>query len=427
MKRKFLLSVLLTPVSLLFGQVPDTVTLDFCYKQAEKTFPLTRQIGLLGKSNELKIKNLNKNWLPLMNINGSASYQSAVTEVEIPVLAGNIQLTMPKLALDWYKLTLDVNQAIYDGNITGYQKKLESYNLQSDQLGVQVELYKVKDRINQVYLSIILSGANEEVLNSTKQSLQSKQKEVESAVRNGSMLASSEDAIRVELLRIDQELLNIQHDRTAAVQMLSELTSSNIPETSVFVLPEVRLSTLSFEDKRLEYQLYEVQQERAGLMKNMVTTKWNPKLYAYGQAGYGRPGLNMLSNDFTPWYIIGAKLSWNFFNWNQNKNEKKIYDIQNDLIRSQKETFDKNLRVEADRAMEQVLKLTDQLRQDQDILDLRERITKSASSQLNNGVITSSEYISRLNEEIQARLTMELHRIQLVQAKINWLFTLGKL
>ncbi len=427
MKRKFLLSVLLSPGFLMLGQVPDTVTLSFCYNQAEKTFPLAQQIGLLGKSNELKIKNLNKNWLPLMNINGSASYQSAVTEVEIPVLAGNIQLTMPKLALDWYKLTLDVNQAIYDGNITGYQKKLESYNLQSDQLGVQVELYKVKDRINQVYLSIILSGANEEVLNSTKQSLQSKQKEVESAVRNGSMLASSEDAIRVELLRIDQELLNIQHDRTAAVQMLSELTSSNIPETSVFVLPEVRLSTLSFEDKRLEYQLYEVQQERAGLMKNMVTTKWNPKLYAYGQAGYGRPGLNMLSNDFTPWYIIGAKLSWNFFNWNQNKNEKKIYDIQNDLIRSQKETFDKNLRVEADRAMEQVLKLTDQLRQDQDILDLRERITKSASSQLNNGVITSSEYISRLNEEIQARLTMELHRIQLVQAKINWLFTLGKL
>jgi len=427
MKRKFLLTAFIIPGILLFGQVPDTLTLDFCYQQAEKTFPLSRQVDLLGNSSELRVKNLNKNWLPTLNLNGSASYQSAVTEVDIPVLAGQFQLSMPTLSKDWYKLTLDVNQSIYDGSITKYQKKLESYNLQSDQLGVRVELYKLKDRINQVFFSIILSRETEDVLISTKQSLESKQKEVQSAVKNGIMLATSEDAIRVELIRIDQELGNLRQDRSASFQMLSELTSSVIPETSFLVLPDVRLSSLAFEDRRLEYRLFEVQQEKTGLLKNMVTTKWNPKFFAYGQAGYGRPGLNMLSDDFAPWWMIGAKLTWNFWNWNQNRNEKKIYDIQNNIISSQKEAFDKNLRIEADRGIAEILKLTDLLKQDQEIMDLREKITKSASSQLNNGTITSSEYISRLNEEIQSKLSMELHRIQLVRAKLSYLYTLGKL
>ncbi|HTX87731.1 MAG TPA: TolC family protein [Bacteroidales bacterium] len=427
MKRIWLLLAWFTPVAHLCGQVPDTVSLDFCYRQAENNFPLSKQVGLLGKSSELKVKNLNKNYLPTLNLNGSASYQSDVTEVSIPVLAGNIEISMPTLSKDWYKMTLDVNQSIYDGNITHYEKKLETYNLQSDQMAVQVELYQLKDRINQVYFNIILSLKTEEVLKNSKASLEARLKEVESAVRNGTMMASSQDAIRVEIIRIDQDLGTLYHDRSASFSMLSELTSTEIPETSQLVLPDVKVSSLTFEDQRLEYQLFDVQQDRNGLLKNMVTTKWNPKFYAYGQAGYGRPGLNMLSNDFTPWWFVGAKITWNFFNWNSNRNEKKIYDIQADIIRSQKETFDKNLRVEADRGIAEILKLTDLLRQDQDIVDLRAQITRTASSQLTNGIITSSEYIARLNEEIQARLNMELHRIQLVRARLSYLYTLGKL
>jgi outer membrane protein TolC len=162
-------------------------------------------------------------------------------------------------------------------------------------------------------------------------------------------------------------------------------------------------------------------------MKNMVNTRWNPKFYAFGQAGYGRPGLNMLSNDFSPWWLFGARLTWNIWNWNQNKNEKKIYDIQNDIIGTQKETFEKNLRIETESEIAEIEKLGELLQKDEDIVALRTKITHSASSQLDNGVITSSDYIARLNEETQAKLMLEIHRVQLVKAKIAYLFTLGKL
>ena len=412
--------------SIVYGQ-SDTVSLYDCYRQAEKTYPLARQAGMLEKSNELKIENLNKNYLPQLNLNGSASLQSDVTELKLNLPAQFSFIQFPQISKDMYKVTLDVNQSIYDGNITGYQKKLEIFNLQSDQKSIQVELYKLKDRINQAYFSIFLLQQNEALLNSTRTQLESKLKEIQSAVANGSMLSSSADALQAELMKVDQQLIETRTDRTTAFRILSELTSSSIPENSILVLPRVQISSTTFEDKRPELQLYDILQSRTRMMKDMVNTRWNPRFYAFGQAGYGRPGLNMLSNDFTPWWIIGARLTWNIWNWNLSKNEKKIYDIQNDIIGTQKETFDKNLRIEAGMGLAEIEKLGELLQKDEEIISLRTRITQTASSQLDNGVITSSDYIARLNEETQAKLSLEMHRIQLVKAKIAYLFTLGKL
>jgi outer membrane protein TolC len=411
---------------IVYGQ-SDTVTLYDCYRQAEKTYPLARQTGMLEKSNDLKIKNLNKNYLPQLNLNGSASLQSDVTELKLNLPAQFSFIQFPQISKDIYKVTVDVNQSIYDGNVTGYQKKLETFNLQSDQESILVELYKLKDRINQTYFGIFKLQQNEKLLNSNKNQLESKLKEIQSAVANGAMLSSNADALQAELMKIDQQLIETRTDQATAFQVLSELTSSSIPDNSTLVLPRVQISSTAFEDKRPELQLYNIMQTKTGVMKDMVNTRWNPKLYAFGQAGYGRPGLNMLSNDFTPWWLVGAKLTWNIWNWNLSKNEKKIYDIQNDIIGTQKETFEKNLRIEAASDLAEIEKLGELLQKDEEIIALRTRITHMASSQLENGVITSSDYIARLNEETQAKLALELHRIQLVKAKITYLFTLGKL
>jgi outer membrane protein TolC len=426
MKRLTFLSVLLVVQFIVYGQ-SDTVTLFDCYKQAEKTYPLSRQSGMLEKSNELKIKNLNKNYLPQMNLNGSASLQSDVTELKLNLPAQFSFIKFPVISKDMYKLTVDVNQSIYDGNITGYQKKLEAFNLQSDEKSLQVELYQLKERINQAYFSIFMLQENEAILISNKNEIESKLKEVLSAIANGAMLASSADILQAEILNIDQELIELRNDRVTDFHVLSELTSSTIPENSKLVLPSIQISSLNFEDNRPELQLYNIQQLKTDVMKNMVNTRWNPKFYAFGQAGYGRPGLNMLSNDFTPWWLFGAKMTWNIWNWNQSRNEKKIYNIQNDIIGTQKETFEKNLKIEAASNTAEMEKMEELLQKDQEIIALRIKIAQSASSQLDNGVITSSDYISRLNEETQAKMTLELHRIQLVKAKIAYLFTLGKL
>ena len=405
----------------------DTITLAYCYQQAEKNYPLAQQSGLYSTSSDLRMRNLNKNYLPTLNLNASASLQSDVTSIALNLPKNFPAVSFPSPDKDQYKVTLDVNQSIYDGNVTSYQKKIEKINLQADQKNVQIQLYQLKDQVNQLYFPIFLLQENEALLKNSRVIIETKRKEMNSSVANGTQLQASVDALDAELILIDQQLDGIATDRSAAYKMLSELISAPLSESAYLKLPDVAVTAFNYENRRPENELFDVQQGRITLMKNMVTSKWNPKIFAFGQVGYGRPGFNMLSNDFSTFWIIGGKLTWNFWNWNQNKNEKKIYDVQNQIIRTQKDAFDKNLRIASERNLSEIVKLSDMMVKDEELISLRTRITKTASSQLDHGVITSSDYIARVNEEIQAKLNKELHRIQLVKAKMNYLFTLGKL
>jgi len=198
-------------------------------------------------------------------------------------------------------------------------------------------------------------------------------------------------------------------------------------ENTAFKTPVIIIPGMNFENKRLEFEIYGIQIDRVNLMKDMVTTKWNPKFWAVGQFGFGRPGFNFLSSDIAPMLLVGARLTWNPWNWNANRNEKKIYDIQGNILKNQQETFDKNLRVTNQKNISDIKKLSDLLLRDQELVDLRKGITKTASSQLTNGVITSSDYVLRVNDETQARMGLEIHKVQLIKAKISYLYNMGKL
>ncbi len=418
---------------LLSGTLPtkvsaqDTITLDFCYQQVQKTYPLTRQATLLEKSSDFRTKNLNKNHLPQFNINGNASWQNEVTEVVIPLPAGLPQLQGPVIPNDQYKLTLDISESVYDGNVTNYQKRLEKFNLKVDKKNVDASLYLLKDQINQFYFSILLTQQNTTLLSDTKKQLELKLSEVESAVRNGVLLSMNADLIRAEIINLEQNIYELSMDRVASLHMLSELISTPLDEKSSVVLPVIPNPVQDYENKRIEYELFDIQRNRVDLMKNMVTTKWNPKFWAYGQVGFGIPGYNFLSSDIAPMVMVGARLTWNPWNWNANKNEKKIFDIQGDILKNQQETFDKNLRVTTQKILSDIKKLSDLLFRDQQLINLRADISRTASSQLTHGIITSSDYILRVNDETHARMIMEIHKIQLVKARISYLYTLGKL
>ena len=405
----------------------DTITLDFCYQQILKTYPLTRQAGLMDKSSDLRIKNLNKNYLPSINVNVQATWQNQVPEVVIDLPSGLPPIQGPVVPNDQYKLTLDINESIYDGNVTHYQKNLEKFNLNVDKKNVDASLYVLKDQINQYFFSILLTQENIKLLQETSKQLHSKMAEVESAVKNGTVLKMNADLIQAEIIKVDQNIYELSMDRVASIHMLSELISLPLGENSAFRVPVISLPGFTYENKRIENELYGIQIERVNLMKNMVTTKWNPRLYAFTQLGIGKPGLNFLSNEFAPTFLVGAKVTWNPWNWNANKNEKKMYDIQGDILKNQQESFDKNIRVSTQKNIADIKKLSDLILKDRELIDLRTSITKTASAQLTNGVITSSDYILRVNDETQAKMGMEIHKIQLIKAKITYLYNTGKL
>ncbi len=417
------LLVLLLPVTL---GAQDTLRLEECYRLTEKNYPMAAQPGLFDQASRMRTENLGKNWLPQFNVTGSASYQSAVTRIDLDLPKGFPAIDFPSPKKDMYKLTLDASQAIYDGRATRRQKELETFSLQTDRQSVEVEMYKLRDRVNQVYFGLLMLDKSERLVRSNRDRIDAKLSEVRSGIGNGSLPAMNEDLLLVERVRLDQQLAETAADREASFRVLSELTGTKIIAATPLAMPSPVLPDTVFEDKRPEMKLFDIQRQRTVAMSDLVTVKWNPKVFAFGQAGYGRPGLNMLDDGFTPWWMVGAKVTWTPWNWNQNRNEKKILTVQEQILKSQQETFDRNVRIGAARELGEVMKYAGLLAHDGEIVALREKIAKAASSMLDNGVINSSDYIARLTEETQARLNLEIHKIQMVKAKMNYLFTLGK-
>ncbi len=420
MKKQILFWVILFSGISVFAQ--ESVTLELCTSKAVENYPLTRQSQLLPEEHDLKISNLNKNFLPQMVLNGQAHYQSDVTKTPIQNVPG---VNIPTVSKDWYKIMLDVNQVIYDGSATSRQKNVEDIGLEIDQQALQVELFKLKERVQEIYFNVLLVKESKKVLNLYYANLAAKLKDVESCVRNGIILASNADVLTAEMIKSDQAISETEITLLSLIAMLNEYTGLNLNESSVFTIPDVEINPGVYQNNRPEFTLFSLQQSKIDASKKLLGSGTLPRLSAFGQAGYGRPGYDMLNVNFDDFYMIGARLNWKFWDWNHTRKEKEILSIQNEIINTQKDTFDKNLKIDLQKKIAEIKKVEDMIGRDEKIIELREKISKAASSQLDNGIITSTQYLGEMTAEANARLDLESHKIRLIKAKLDYKTTLG--
>ncbi len=418
--KKYILLLLLIYCKMSFSQ--DTLTLDICQKKAMENYPLIKQKDLINKASEIRLFNIGKTYLPQLSLNGQATYQSAVTEIPINIPG----IKIPSLYQDQYKATFDVTEIIYDGGLTSKQKNLEKISLQSDLQSLETELYKIKDKINIIYFSIIALQENEKLLLVLKQDIKNKLKKVESGVTNGTLLESNADVLKAEIIKIDEQILELESGISSGFKMLGDYINQDIPETVVLKLPENFVNAPDYVNTRPEIKAFELQQQKLDVSKSLLNCKLMPKVAGFGQLGYGRPGLNMLSNSFDSFYMVGAKVTWTIWDWNQSRNEKQLLDLQSQVINSQKESFNQTIKILLEKNIADIQKYKDLLVKDEEVLTLRGRIAKSAESQLENGTITATEYLTELNAEAQAKIDIETHKIQLVKAQMDYLTTKGK-
>ncbi|MCD4772388.1 MAG: TolC family protein [Bacteroidales bacterium] len=423
MKRIIILISVLLIYVLSFGQDIKTVNLEDCYKNVVENHPIYKQLNLYSSTYQLEQKNLQTNYLPSLSLNGQATYQSDVTKIPFQLPNMNIE----EMSKDQYKLTFDVTQSIYDGGLTQKQKNINEIDFEINKQAVEIELYKLKERVNQIYFNIIYLKENKKILNISKKNIESKLKIAKTAVVHGTLLQSDVDELTVGMIGLEQKITEVEIGIQASIKILIELTSLEIDENTNFDFPDIEIGGLEFQNLRPEYQLLNLQQTKISTLKEVVSSKKLPRLAGFGKAGYGRPGFDMLSNEFDFFYFVGAQISWSPFNWNKSKREKEILNIRNNIIKTQKEAFDKNLKIDLESKLFEMKKYEELIIKDIEIIELRKKILKTASSKFDNGVITSSDYIEEVNAETQAQLNLQTHKIQLIIAKINYLTSIGKL
>lgn len=411
--RKIILILLLALP--LFSVAQQTLSLEDCYALANKNYPLAKQNKLLQQKSNLDTELLNKAKLPKIDLNAQATYQSDVTA--LPIRLPNVTVTPPNK--DQYRATLDFNQLLYNGGLIDANNKIKAAQTKLQQQQVEVSLYQLKTRINQLYFSTLLLQERASLLLAKNEQLDSKIKEVKVGVKFGAVLPTSEKVLEAEKLKIKQQLTEIRYDKKRALESLSALTYSTIDEKAILVKPET-VTNFNTANNRPELKLFDLQSEQINLSKNLISKNNMPKVNAFGQAGYGNPGLNMLDNSFQTFYVMGVKANWNAFDWNKSKIERQALMVSESIVSTEKETFELNTNLQLQEMQNEIMKTEEVLNTDSEIITLREYVVKSSDAQLNNGVITASEYLVELTNLFEAKTNEKLHQIQLALAKANY-------
>ena len=261
-----------------------TLSLDSCYKKAFANDPTLLQKYMLNTISDLRTKNLNTAYYPQLSLNGQASYQSDVTTLPIHIPGMDI----PTLDKDGYKATLDLTQTIYDGGYTKKQKDLESVSLQLEQQSLESDIYKLKEKINTLYFNILLFQENKDLLMVLKEDINSKLKKIQSGIKNGIGLESNANSLEAEMLKIDQQVVELDASIVSSFKMLGDYLNSPIPENTKLLLPTVNAGKGGYDNDRMEMKVFDLEMQKLKTSESLIGVKTMPKLAAFGQLGYGR-------------------------------------------------------------------------------------------------------------------------------------------
>jgi outer membrane protein TolC len=429
MKRKVLIIIFLIIPWPLTIKAQKILTLKECYDRAATANALAGEKTGYYNISQLKDENLAKAWLPALDANGSFIYNSSVVDLRgvlgslpVPGIANAIK----PLPNEQYKITLDINQVIYDGGALKGARELEKADLIVNQKQTETDLYKLRGEINSYYFNLLLLARQKELLQTYLDIIEKSISSMQSGVNNGVVIKSDVDVLTSEKINIEQQLAENEIRKTSFIKVLSNLTGKNIDTSTVFSVPS-QAGEYSNELMRPELQLFDLRKDQLGAGLKVIESNRMPKAFGFATLGYGNPpGSNFFKNEFAPYYVVGASLKWNIFDWNKAKNEKQIISFQQSIIENRKKDLTDNLNRLLVSKNAEIISLKALIERDNELITLRKRITLSAESQYKNGTITATEYLNELNSERQALINSEIHKINLSMARIEYLNISGK-
>jgi outer membrane protein TolC len=427
-KRVLILFILITPfVSGLKGQ--KVLTLKECYEMAMAATPIAEEREAYSQISAEKDKNLSKGWLPTLDASGSFIYNSSVVDmtdvlgaIPIPGIADQIQ----PLPHEQYKLTVDINQVIYDGGAIKGARALEKADLNINEKQTETDLYKLRGQISGYYFNLLLLDRQKELLQSYHELITKRIASLNSALASGVILKSDIDVITSEKIKLEQQLSENRIRKASLLKILASLTGTEIDTSTEFVLP-VTEEKLTDELTRPELQIFDLRKEQLDASLKVIQSKRMPKAFGFATLGYGNPpGSNFFKDEFATYYILGASIKWNIFDWNKAKNEKQVISLQQNIIDSRKSELTDNLNRLLDAKSAEISNLKSLLESDSELIALRKKITAAAESQYENGTITATDYMNEMNSERQALINYEIHKINLAMARVEYLNISGK-
>lgn len=430
-RKGIILYILLNIPILAISQIRDSITLDKCYQSAIENSSLDTRKNLTQKIATSERKKIGAAYIPSASINGLASYQSDVTNIPISQVGveafgqmyyADLDITSPRKEM--YRVTLDIEQLIYDGGTSSKSRDIISSNLIAEKLEIDIERLSLKDRIAKIYLGIELLKRNKEIVLLHMELIKGNIKKLNNLNING--VATKQDIIKLEaeLLKQEQYLIEVEINRAKMVDMLSIMINKPLSVDDIYILPscDIHPSEIS---KRPEYKLFDTQREILEKQKKLSNIDNMPKISAFATGGNGLPGLDMLSHNPQWYYVAGVKFTMPLTKWRSTKHDIQKFTYQQSIISSKKRDFERDNRVAIASSVREIDKFNELILSDNKIIAKKSESLEIEEHKLENGISTSNDYIIELNSHQAALLLKSLNEIKLIEAVINYKSNIG--
>ncbi|MDE6369803.1 MAG: TolC family protein, partial [Muribaculaceae bacterium] len=406
------------------------VTIEECVKKAEANYPLVKKYGLLSATRDIDLSDINKSWLPKVDVYGQVTGQNIVPSFPetLTDVLDQMGQQMQGLGKIQYKVGADISQTIWDGGVSRARREMVSSQHALEQAALDVELYAVRQKVENIYFAILLTEEQIAQSRVTCDVLNKNLERLRAMLLNGTAMQSDVDMIEAQTLVMNQSIAQAK-SAVAGYRRMLELFIGESLDGQTLAMPDSD-DPLSTEPQRPELRLLDCKLEINRAADRLNDTYLMPKIGLFAQAYYGYPGFDyfksMINRDLSINLIAGVKLSWNIDSFYTRKNNRRKTSLDNDKISVDRDAFLFNTGLQTASQYEAIKGLREVMKDDKRIIVLRGNVRHAAESQLANGIIDATSLLTKISDENIAQLTAKLHEIQLLQEIYKLKYTLNR-
>ena len=388
--------------------------------------PRVRELALQTEQSGLRVRNIEVERLPAVSALGQSQYQSDVPRP--PSLGGGQPLFSPPK--DTYDVSVRIDQRLFDPALQP-RLALAQADVAESQARLRVALFGLRDEVNEAFFTAALLQEQIGALAATLVDLETRLRETTARVREGAALAGDAEAIEATLLQQRQQDEELRANRGAALARLARLTGRTIGPDVALALPALDEAVAQARREleglraRPEYEQFARARDKAARQQDLTTAAERPQVSAFGRAGFGKPGLNFISDQLESYALAGIQLQWKAWTWGTAGRERDALRLQQEVVAAEEAAFTERLRRAVQTDLAAIDRLQHTLTMDERIIALRENIDRVSRVRFEEGVITASEYLDRNTDWLTARFAQGRHRVELAQARARLLTTLG--
>ncbi|RMG87089.1 MAG: TolC family protein [Bacteroidetes bacterium] len=390
---------------------PATLSLSEAYALLESRYPDLQKAAVLEQVYANELTQLDIARRPMLFLKAEGRLQSESTHLDKGGAPTPFEIDQP---LVFAKPYLEGRYLLYDGGRTEARKSVKKAQLAADLAETEVTRFSIRERINQLFTQIEVVREQSKLLDLSLENLAARKAQVVAAVEEGVRVEGDIIQMDIRILEWEARKKDLAAQMEALLQTLSYWTGRPISDPAQLVWPDLPAPDSIPPLRRPEQDWFGAQRRSVLAQSDLVEVQTRPTLAIFGQAGFGYPNpLNILDNNFSPYALAGVQFEWQIYDWKKKETDREWLTLKARQLDLAAATFDFNLESQKAQYLAEIHRLEAQIEEDQTLADLRKKLLDQVSAQLDEGVVTVSEYLDQATAELAARQQLTVHRANL--------------